>query len=71
MFVAPARVDHYMQEHAYLPPESFIEALLACPSPLAAEYRDAIRASNRGVDAPLWKRPKGRWRQLTMGMGNR
>jgi hypothetical protein len=55
VFVAPARVDHYIQEHGYLPPESFVEALLACPSPLSPEYRSAIQASNRGVDAPLFR----------------
>jgi hypothetical protein len=55
VFVAPGRVDHYIEVHQYLPPESFIDALLTCPSPLSVEYRDAIRASNRGVDAPLFK----------------
>ena len=55
VFVAPARVDHYIQAHEYLPPESFAEALLACPSPLSPEYRSAIQASNRGVDAPLFR----------------
>jgi hypothetical protein len=55
VFVTPARVDHYIQEHQYLPPESFIEALLNCPSPLSEDYRIAIRASNRGIDAPLFK----------------
>jgi hypothetical protein len=55
VFVAPARVDHYIHAHEYLPPESFVEALLVCPSPLSAEYRSAIQASNRGVDAPLFR----------------
>lgn len=55
VFVAPARVDHYIRAHEYLPPETFIEAILACPSPLSAEYRSAIQSSNRGVDAPLFK----------------
>jgi len=55
VFVAPGRVDHHIQAHEYLPPESFIEALLACPSPHSAEYRSAVRASNRGLDAPFFK----------------
>ena len=54
VFVAPACVDHYIEAHQYLPPESFVDALMTCPSPLDAEYRDAIRASNRGFDAPLF-----------------
>ena len=54
VFVAPARVDHYIEVHKYLPPESFLESLLACPSPLSPEYRELIQASNRGFDAPLF-----------------
>ncbi len=55
VFVAPGRVDHSIETHAYQPPESFIAALLDCPSPLGVEYRAAIRASNRGEDAPLYR----------------
>ncbi len=54
VFVVPGRVDHYINAHQYLPPESFIEALIVCPNPHSAEYRDAIQASNRGVDAPIF-----------------
>jgi hypothetical protein len=57
VFIAPARIDHYMQVHDYCPPESFIEALLDCPSPLSLEYRIAVQASNRGVVPPLFKDP--------------
>lgn len=66
VFVAPGRVDHYIEMHHYRPPESFIDSLLACPSPFSSEYRDAIAASNRGVDAPIFKdKPsvvRGFWR---------
>jgi hypothetical protein len=57
VFVAPARVDHYIQVqvHEYCPPSSFVEALLACPNQLSVEYRIAVQASNRGVDSPLLK----------------
>jgi hypothetical protein len=54
VFVAPACVDHYISVHNYLPPESFIESLLACPSPSSIDYRSAMAASNRGIDAPIF-----------------
>jgi hypothetical protein len=55
VFVAPGRIDHYMTAHRYLPPQSFLDALMACPSPRSEEYRSALRASNRGVDAPFFR----------------
>jgi hypothetical protein len=54
VFVAPARIDHYIEIHQYLPPASFVASLFACPSPLSPAYREAIRASNRGVEAPIF-----------------
>lgn len=54
MFLAPGRVDHYIAEHDYAPPDSFVDALLACPPPASAEYRALCRAANRGEDAPLF-----------------
>jgi hypothetical protein len=54
VFVAPGRVDHYIEAHRYLPPESFMASLLKCPSPLSVEYREAMRAANRGDDAPIF-----------------
>jgi hypothetical protein len=53
VFVAPGRIDHHMEVHRYLPPESFIGAVMNCPSPLADEYFQALKAANRGFDAPL------------------
>ena len=48
VFVAPGRIDHYLEVHNYLPPESFISAVMDCPSPLTEEYRELMRAANRG-----------------------
>lgn len=60
VFVAPGRVDHYIDHHGYLPPESFIDAVLACPSPSTDAYRDRLSASNRGVEAPFFRGPDHR-----------
>lgn len=54
VFLAPGAIDHYIKTHGYLPPESFIEAALACPPPSSAMYRELLRQSNRGVEAPLY-----------------
>lgn len=55
VFVAPGRVDHAILAHGYQPPESFLQSLMDCPSPLSESFRQAIRAANRGEDAPLYR----------------
>jgi hypothetical protein len=55
VFVAPGRIDHYIECHGYQPPESFLNAVLECPSPLSNKYREMIRAVNRGYDPPLYE----------------
>jgi hypothetical protein len=55
VFVAPGRVDHYVETHGYRPPDSFVSSVLACPSPSSFEYRELLRAANRGVEAPLYE----------------
>jgi hypothetical protein len=54
VFVAPGRIDHYIEAHRYQPPESFVSSVLECPSPSSAEYREMVRIANRGVEAPLY-----------------
>ena len=55
VFVAPGRIDHYIEAHGYQPPESFVSSVLTCPSPSSLEYRELLRAANRGIDAPLYE----------------
>ncbi len=55
VYVAPGRIDHYIECHGYAPPEYFVEAVMNCPSPSSAEFRAAIAASNRGCDAPIYR----------------
>lgn len=53
VFIAPGRIDHYVEEHGYLPPNEFLEALMRCPDPRTGQYEAALRGANGGVDSPL------------------
>ncbi len=54
VYVAPGRIDHYIQAHGYAPREHFVEAVLKCPSPASDEFRELLAKANRGYDAPLY-----------------
>lgn len=54
VYVAPGRIDHYVEMHQYSPPEHFVEAVMQCPSPTSEEYRQLMSAANRGNDVPLF-----------------
>jgi hypothetical protein len=54
VYVAPGRIDHYIEAHRYSPPEHFVDAVIQCPSPASVEYRQLMSAANRGHDAPLF-----------------
>jgi hypothetical protein len=54
VYVAPGRIDHYIEVHGYSPPEGFAEAVLTCPNPRSSEYRKRMAESNRGYDAPIF-----------------
>jgi len=43
LYVAPAMVIHYIDDHAYRPPPEFVAAVLACPAPLTDEYFAGLR----------------------------
>lgn len=42
LFIAPRMIGHYVECHSYLPPESFVDAVLASLSPESAGYAAAI-----------------------------
>ena len=52
VYCAPARIDHYIREHEYLPPSSFVDAVFACPPRTSREYHDAL-----GISDGKWGRP--------------
>ena len=43
VYVAPELVLHYIEAHGYSPPESFIRAVLDCPSQDSAAFRERMR----------------------------
>jgi hypothetical protein len=47
IYVAPVGIVHYIASHWYIPPQIFIEAVLACPSMNSMEYKRAL-LSNGG-----------------------
>ncbi len=42
LYVAPEMISHFVEEHAYLPPREFIEAVLRSPIPGWLRYRLAV-----------------------------
>lgn len=53
VFVAPGRIDHYVEQHGYLLPEEFLQALMQCPDPRTGDDETALCAANGGVTSPL------------------
>jgi len=47
IFVAPVAIIHYIAAHRYLPPQVFIDAVVACPPMRSMEYKKAL-LSNGG-----------------------
>ena len=53
VYVAPGRIDHYMERHGYLPPKEFLLALMQCPDPRDGDYEAMLSRANGGVGSPL------------------
>lgn len=49
LFVAPEMVVHYVEKHAYCPPEEFVAAVLRSPLPDTDEYQLYTK--------PFWQQP--------------
>jgi hypothetical protein len=43
LYVAPEMIAHYVEGHRYAPPDTFVAAVLACPSPDTGAYEQAVR----------------------------
>jgi hypothetical protein len=54
VLLAPARIDHYVEAHAYLPPADFLEFVTRCPKPGSNEYRRVLSEVNGGNESPLF-----------------
>jgi hypothetical protein len=42
IYVAPELIVHYIDAHQYLPPQVFIDAVLACPEMRSMDYLKAL-----------------------------
>lgn len=55
VYVAPGRIDHYILEHAYKPPQVFVEAIAKCIDPKSDEYLKALTSVNANQVPPLFR----------------
>jgi|SRR6516164_5096908 hypothetical protein len=53
VFIAPGRIDHYVERHGYLLPKEFLGALMQCPDPRDSNYETMLASANGGVGSPL------------------
>ena len=53
VYAAPAGIVHYINDHQYLPPREFIEAVDRCPDYGLGPYLLALRQANGGRTTPL------------------
>jgi hypothetical protein len=44
VYACPNLIFHYVTEHSYLPPRSFLDALAICPHPHSIEYLERLVA---------------------------
>jgi hypothetical protein len=62
LFVAPAMVAHYVEQHGYAPPAEFVAAVTASPLPDTPEYRAACSG---------FRELHQRWMEELIGRQNR
>ena len=43
IYAAPGMIVHHVEEHRYLPPHEFVDAVFACPLPGTDEYSNLLR----------------------------
>jgi len=65
IYAAPGGIVHYVEEHAYVPPQDFIEAVMRCPNYGSPAFQQALRLSNAGNLPPMVTAEEDhkRWRQ--------
>jgi hypothetical protein len=59
VYVAPDLVVHYVEQHAYAPPQQFVDAVLACPEQSSDAYVQLLLPF-----APVWKLDADRVRRI-------
>jgi hypothetical protein len=53
VFAAPGGIVHYISDHSYCPPASFLKAILCCPPSGSSEYHEKLRLANASQAIPL------------------
>ena len=53
VFMATGALPHYVTTHGYRPPQSFVDAVMACPSCESPEYLVSLRRANADAEPPL------------------
>ncbi len=53
VFAAPGGIVHYVSDHAYCPPISFVQAVFNCPPIGSPEYLEKMHTANAGKAIPL------------------
>jgi len=49
LYMAPAMIVHYIEDHDYRPPEEFIAAVMACPAQQSAEFMALLERFPVGI----------------------
>jgi hypothetical protein len=53
VYLAPGGIVHYVEAHSYLPPASFVHAVLRCPDCDSPDYLFALQEANAGQATPI------------------
>jgi len=53
VYLCPSGILHYIEDHSYLPPTEFLEAVQRCPDVDSVEYRQVLKQANADVPPPL------------------
>jgi hypothetical protein len=53
VYAAPGAIVHYITDHLYRPPATFLEAVVSCPECGSEEYFETLRRTNGGQDPPM------------------
>jgi hypothetical protein len=53
VFVAPGRIDHYIEKHGYCPPKVFYNAVMQCPDPRGSKYDRLLKLANGDIEPPF------------------
>ena len=68
VFVAPGRVDHYVEKHGYLLPNVFLRALMLCPDPRNSDYEAGLLRVNGGHPTPVSETREAMLRAIQGGL---